>query len=215
MKKGVLTVVSGFSGAGKGTLMKALLAKYEYGLSISATTRSPREGEEHGKDYYFLSVPEFEEMIEQKQLIEWAKYVGNYYGTPKKYVEEQLEHGTDVILEIEVQGALNVKEMFPEAVLIFLTPPSAEELKKRLINRGTESIDVIEQRLHRALEESAHMKDYDYIVVNDCLEDCVEEVNRVIQTEVIHQQEQRAMANDADYSALINKIQSELEVLVK
>ena len=153
-KKGVLTVVSGFSGAGKGTLMKALLEKYEYGLSISATTRAPRDGELNGREYFFLSKEQFEEMIAKKELIEWAKYGDNYYGTPKAYVEEQLSVGKNVILEIEIQGALNVKEMFPDALLIFVTPPTAKELKERLIGRGTEDIATIEKRLTRALEES-------------------------------------------------------------
>ena len=136
-KQGILTVVSGFSGAGKGTLMKALLEKYEYGLSISATTRAPREGEQNGREYFFLTKEQFEDMISKNELIEYAQYVGNYYGTPKKYVQQQLDAGKNVILEIEIQGALNVKKMFPNALLIFVTPPSAAELKSRLVGRGT------------------------------------------------------------------------------
>ena len=133
--KGILTVVSGFSGAGKGTIMKELLKKYEFALSISATTRKPREGEEHGREYFFLTREEFEDKIKENDFIEYAEYVGNYYGTPKSYVKEQLEQGKDVLLEIEMQGGMLVKEQFPDAVLIFITPPSAEVLKKRLIGR--------------------------------------------------------------------------------
>ena len=179
-KKGVLTVVSGFSGAGKGTLMKALLSKYDYQLSISATTRTPREGEVDGRDYFFLTRDEFESMIKNGQLIEWAEYVGNYYGTPKAYVEEQLELGRDVILEIEIQGALKVKELFPDALLLFVTPPSIMELKRRLIGRGTESIETINKRLCRAYEEASYMSHYEYLVINDELDQCVEHTHQLI-----------------------------------
>ena len=153
--KGILIVVSGFSGSGKGTIMKRLLEKYDnYALSVSATTRSPRPGEEDGRDYFFRTVEEFEKMIAKDELIEYAKYVDNYYGTPRAYVEEQLQSGKDVILEIEIQGALKVKEKFPETLLLFVTPPSAKELKNRLVGRGTESMDVIEFRMNRAKEEA-------------------------------------------------------------
>lgn len=182
-RKGILTVVSGFSGAGKGTLMKALLQKYDYELSISATTRAPRDGEVHGREYFFLTRDEFESMIEAGKLIEWAEYVGNYYGTPKEYVEKQLEAGKDVILEIEIQGALKVREIFPEALLLFVTPPNITELKKRLIGRGTESMETITKRLHRASEEASFMKDYDYIIVNDDLKECVEMTHQVIRNQ--------------------------------
>ena len=148
--KGILIVVSGFSGAGKGTIMKALLNKYDnYALSISATTRNPREGEVDGREYFFKTREEFEKMIAKDELIEYAKYVNNYYGTPKAYVEEQLADGKDVILEIEIQGALKVKEKFPETLLLFVTPPSAAELRSRLVGRGTETMEVIEQRMAR------------------------------------------------------------------
>ena len=153
-EKGILIVVSGFSGSGKGTIMKELLKQYDnYALSISATTRNPRPGEEDGREYFFKTVEDFEKMIAKEELIEYAKYVENYYGTPRAYVEEQLEAGKDVILEIEIQGALKVKEKFPDTLLLFVTPPSAEELKKRLIGRGTETMDVIEFRMNRAKEE--------------------------------------------------------------
>ena len=152
-QEGILIVVSGFSGSGKGTIMKELLQRYDnYALSISATTRQPREGEVDGREYFFKTREEFEKMIAKDELIEYAKYVNNYYGTPKAYVQEQLHAGKDVILEIEIQGALKVKEKFPETLLLFVTPPTASELKKRLVGRGTESMELIEQRMLRACE---------------------------------------------------------------
>ena len=182
--KGILMVISGFSGAGKGTLVKKLLSEYDnYALSISMTTRQPREGEEDGREYFFRTREQFEENIAKNGFIEYAQYCGNYYGTPKAYVEEQMQAGKDVILEIEIQGALKVKEKFPDALLLFVTPPSAEELKNRLIGRGTETMDVIESRLARAVEEAEGIESYDYLVVNDVLEDCVEEVHQIIQNE--------------------------------
>lgn len=193
-KKGILIVVSGFSGAGKGTIMKELLGRYgNYALSVSATTRSPRPGEEEGKAYFFKTTDEFEKMIAKDELIEYAKYVDNYYGTPRTYVEEQLKAGKDVILEIEIQGALKVKDKFPDTLLLFVTPPSAGELKKRLLNRGTETIDVIEYRLRRAKEEAEGMDQYDYLVINDELDVCVEEVHRIIQGEHRRVSRNRAM----------------------
>lgn len=190
-KKGILAVVSGFSGAGKGTLMKELLGRYadRYALSISATTRNPRAGEEHGREYFFVSKEEFESMIAQEALIEHACYVGNYYGTPKSYVEEQMEAGRDVILEIEIQGALKVKERFPDTLLLFVTPPSANELERRLRGRGTETDAVIRDRLRRAVEEAEYMDRYDYILVNDDLDTCVEEMDRLIRSQ--HQKTER------------------------
>ena len=181
-KEGILIVVSGFSGAGKGTIMKALLERYDnYALSISATTRNPRPGEEEGKAYFFETTEEFEKMIAKDDLIEYAMYVGNYYGTPKAYVEEQMQAGKDVILEIEIQGAMKIKEQFPESLLLFVTPPSAEELQKRLVGRGTETADVIAQRLSRAYEESEGMDAYDYIVVNDDLDECAAAVQKYVE----------------------------------
>ena len=181
-ERGILIVVSGFSGAGKGTLMKRLLEKYEerYALSVSATTRQPREGECDGIEYFFKTKEEFEKMIAKEELIEYARYVENYYGTPRAYVEQMLEAGKDVILEIEIQGALKVKKAFPDTLLLFVVPPSAEELKHRLVGRGTESMEVIESRLKRAVEESDGMEQYDYLIVNDDLEICVEEMHQII-----------------------------------
>ena len=183
-RRGILIVVSGFAGSGKGTLMKELLNQYDnYALSISATTRKPRGQEVDGKEYFFKSVEEFEKMIAQEDLIEYANYVGNYYGTPKAYVEEQLAAGKDVILEIEIQGALKVKEKFPNALLLFVTPPSAEILKARLVGRGTETMDVVEMRMRRAAEEAEGLASYDYILINDDLQTCVEQMHNIIQSE--------------------------------
>lgn len=181
-QKGILIVISGFSGAGKGTLMKKLLQTYEnYALSISMTTRQPRAGEQDGVEYFFTDKEQFEKKIAENGLIEYASYCGNYYGTPKAYVEEQLEAGKDVILEIEIQGALKVKEKFPEALLLFVTPPSAAELERRLVGRGTEEPEVIRKRLARASEESEGIEAYDYIVVNDDLDVCVRELHGLVE----------------------------------
>ena len=182
--QGILVVVSGFSGAGKGTLMKELLKRYDnYALSISATTRAPREGETDGKEYFFVSKEQFEKMRDEQKLIEYAQYVNHYYGTPKEYVEQKMAEGKDVILEIEIQGALNVKRQYPDAILIFVVPPTAAELKRRLVSRGTETEEVIASRLKRALEESEEMESYDYILVNDTVDQCVEELHHLIQSQ--------------------------------
>lgn len=182
--RGILIVVSGFSGSGKGTIMNEIVHRYDnYALSVSATTRNPRPGETEGKEYFFKTVEDFEKMIAKDELIEYARYVDNYYGTPRAYVEEQLEAGKDVILEIEIQGALKVKEKFPDTLLLFVTPPTAEELRKRLVGRGTETMDVIDFRMKRAKEEALGMDQYDYLIVNDVLEDCVEEMHHIIQGE--------------------------------
>jgi len=181
-KKGVLIVLSGFSGAGKGTIVKKLLETYDnYALSISMTTRKPRPGEEHGREYFFVEREVFEEHIAKEELVEYAQYVGNYYGTPRAYVEEQLSKGKDVILEIEIQGALKIKERFPQALLMFVTTKSAEVLKNRLTGRGTESEEVINDRMARAIEESEGIGKYEYIIVNDDLDACVKETHSIIQ----------------------------------
>ena len=183
--KGILIVLSGFSGSGKGTIMKELMKKYseQYALSISATTRSPRPGETDGVEYFFKTREQFEKMIADDELIEYAKYVDNYYGTPKAYVEEQLAAGKDVILEIEIQGAMKIREKFPDTLLVFVCPPSMEELKKRLVGRGTETLDVINGRLRRAVEESKGMDKYDYLLINDDLEECVDTLHETIRCE--------------------------------
>lgn len=183
-KRGLLIVLSGFSGTGKGTAVKRFIEKYDdCALSISATTREPRPGEVEGREYFFKTVEEFEEMIRNDRLIEHARYVNNYYGTPKDYVEKQLEAGRNVILEIEIQGALEVKKKFPDTVLMFMVPPSAAVLKERLVKRGTEDMATINARLARAFEESMGVEDYDYIVVNDELERCVDDIYSIIVTE--------------------------------
>ena len=180
--KGILAVVSGFSGAGKGTLMKALLQKYDnYALSISATTRSPREGEADGREYFFLTEEAFEEKIRKNELIEYARYVNHYYGTPRDYVEQKMAEGKDVILEIEIQGALKVKEQYPDAILLFVMPPNALTLKSRLTGRGTETEEVIDARLKRAADEAEGIEAYDYILINDDLDACVEQMHYLIQ----------------------------------
>lgn len=181
MQKGILIVLSGFSGAGKGTLVKKLLQTYDnYALSISMTTRQPRTGERDGVEYFFTDKEHFEEKIQENGFVEYACYCGNYYGTPRAYVEEQLSAGRDVILEIEIQGALKIKEQFPESLLLFVTPPSAAELERRLVGRGTETPEVIRKRLARASEESEGIEAYDYIVVNDNLDVCVEEIHSLV-----------------------------------
>lgn len=201
IKKGLLIIISGFSGTGKGTAIKKLLELYpnDYCLSISATTRNPREGEVHGREYFFKTKEDFEEMIMKQELIEYTQYVDNYYGTPKEYVEDQMDAGHNIILEIEIDGALNVKKLYPDALLIFLLPPSIKELEKRLRERGTESEDVIADRIKRASEESNVIREYDYVVVNDTIDDCVSTIHNIVeieglkvyrQEEVIHNIEQ-------------------------
>lgn len=206
-RKGIIIVVSGFSGAGKGTLMKKLTEVYDtYALSVSMTTRAPRPGEQDGRDYFFVSREEFERRIGQDGFVEHAEYCGNYYGTPRDYVERQLEAGRDVILEIEIQGALEIKKKFPTALLLFVMPPSAAELKKRLIGRGTETEEVIDRRLRRAVEEAQGIEEYEYIIINDDLDTCVKEMHSLIQG-----------AHDTSFrnKEFIGEIRSQLEELTK
>lgn len=206
-KKGLLTVVSGFSGAGKGTLMKALLSKYDnYALSVSMTTRKPRPGEVDGKDYFFIDRKKFEQNIKDGKLIEYAQYVENYYGTPKDYVFEQLEAGKDVLLEIEIQGALQIKKKFPDSLLLFVTTKNADVLVERLKGRGTEELDVIYKRLSRAAEEAQGIEEYEYLIVNDDLDTTVCQMHDIIQNAKL-----KASRN----TEFINEIRSELSSLSK
>ena len=184
MERGLLVVISGFSGAGKSTITKRLLEDYDnYALSISATTRSPREGEAEGVDYFYKTEEEFLNMVNEDAFLEYAYYVDHAYGTPVNYVEEQLASGKDVILEIEIQGALKVKTRKPDTIMIFITPPDAEELTRRLTARGTDTEEIIRSRLRQAVEEADGMDCYDYIVVNDDLDTCVKDIHTLIQTQ--------------------------------
>ncbi len=184
-EQGILVVFSGFAGSGKGTIMKELIKRYpeRYALSISATTRSPRAMEENGREYFFKTVEEFEQLIRDGQMLEYANYVGNYYGTPKDYVFSKLNEGFDVILEIETQGALKVKEMFPDTLLMFVTPPDVDTLFARLTGRGTEDAKTIAKRMSQASYEAEVMEQYDYWVINDELEACVANVHSIIKNE--------------------------------
>ncbi|MCR5848405.1 MAG: guanylate kinase [Lachnospiraceae bacterium] len=206
-KSGILVVISGFSGAGKGTLVRKLMEKYDnYSLSISMTTRKPRDGEENGVHYFFVDHRKFEQTIAEDGLLEYASYLGNYYGTPKEYVEKQIAEGKDVILEIEVQGALQIKKKFPNTLLLFVTPPSGEELYNRLTSRNTETNEQIMGRISRASEEVEWIPKYDYLVINDKIEECVESLHNIIlsaHNAPIRQQE------------LIERLKNELDSLSK
>ncbi len=213
---GKLVVVSGFSGAGKGTVIKATLEKYpNYSLSISATTRKPREGEVNGREYFFKTIEEFEKMIADDMLVEYAQYVGNYYGTPKDYVFEQMAEGRDVILEIEIQGAMKMKEKFPESLLFFMTPPSGAELMNRLKGRGTEDEATIRSRMKRALEEAEGVGAYDFVLINETIETCAKELNDTVQKTKEKGYERAPESERLEGIELINKIKAELEGLVK
>lgn len=210
--QGTLLVVSGFSGAGKGTVVNAIMNTYDdYALSVSATTRKPREGEIDGVSYFFKTTDEFKSMIDNNELLEYANYVGNYYGTPKSYVENKLRDGYNVILEIESVGAFNVKKIFPEAVLTFIIPPSADELERRLRGRGTEEDAVIKARLAKACTEAEGVENYDYIVVNENVSDCVSEINDIAHRvpEIL---ERCMTSHNIDK---VNKIRQELEKFSK
>ncbi len=179
--KGILIILSGFAGSGKGTIISELLKKYDnYVLSVSATTRPAREGEVDGKHYFFKTEDEFKEMIANGELLEYANYVGNYYGTPRQFVKEQLAAGRDVILEIETEGALNIKREYPDAVLIFVMPPSVEEIHNRLKMRGTETDEVIRKRMIKAGVEITVVDRYDYLMINDVLSESVELFNSIV-----------------------------------
>jgi len=204
-ERGILTVISGFSGAGKGTLVKKLISDYDnYSLSISMTTRQPRPGEENGVHYFFIDRESFERNIEQGMMLEHAEYQGNYYGTPREYVEQQLSSGRDVILEIEYLGAFQVKKMMPEALLLFVTPPSADELLRRLRGRHTETEEQIQGRMRRAIEEAVIVDRYEYILLNDDLDTCVRETHEIIQN---------AKYSVSRNAAFIDQIRKELHEL--
>lgn len=183
MEKGVLLIISGPSGSGKGTIVESLVDDLGYRVSISATTRNPRPNEENGVHYFFKTKEEFEKMIEAGELLEHACFCDNYYGTPKEYVERQLGEGNNIILEIEVQGALQVKKKYNDAVLIFTMPPTIAELRRRLVNRGTEDMETIDKRIKRAEEELEYLPQYDYIVINDTVEQAVRDVDCIVRAE--------------------------------
>ena len=182
--RGNLIVLSGFAGVGKGTVLRSLFETREgYAYSVSATTRSPRPGEVDGVHYFFVTKERFEEMIEKDELLEHASYVGNYYGTPRDYVEKKLDEGFDVILEIEVQGALNIKKKVPDAILIYMLPPAAKVLYERLRHRGPETDEVIAKRMKRAAEEAQSVSKYDYIIVNRDADECAAQLDTLIRAQ--------------------------------
>ena len=197
MSKGVLMVFSGPSGCGNGTVLKEFFAQGgEAFLSVSATTRAPRPGEENGVHYFFLQKEEFERMIEQGEILEHASYCGNYYGTPRGPVYERLERGENVILEIEVQGALQIREKCPEAVLVFVLPPSLKELERRLVDRNTEDRETVDRRLSAAAEEIRMAYQYDYVVVNDALDDAVQELKTIFAAEKLKAANRKKMIDE-------------------
>lgn len=183
MSKGLLIVVSAPSGCGKGTILAEILKNDNFYCSVSATTRNPREGEVDGVNYHFLSKEQFEKLVADAEMLEYAQYCGNYYGTIRKQVEDKRSEGKDVILEIEVQGAMKIKELCDDAIFIFIAPPSVKELERRLKKRGTEADEVIAQRVAEASNELKYAPKYDYIIVNDALEDAVDDFKTVIKAE--------------------------------
>ncbi|HZK26918.1 MAG TPA: guanylate kinase [Thermoclostridium sp.] len=184
MKTGLLLVVSGPAGVGKGTVVSlARERNKDIVFSVSMTSRKPRPGEKDGVNYFFVSRDKFLEMVEENLLVEWVEYCGNYYGTPKQYIEQQLEQGNIVLLEIEVEGARNIKKQYPKCVSIFITPPTAEELKNRITKRGTESPEIIEKRMKRAIKELEYMDKYDYTIKNDSVDESVKQLLEIIEKE--------------------------------
>lgn len=182
--KGLLAVFCGPSGVGKGTILKLVQEKNEkLRFSVSATTRNPREGEIDGQNYYFISVSKFKEMIKNGELVEWVEYCGNYYGTPRKYIEDSVKNGYDVILEIEVEGAANIKSQYPDSVSVFVLPPSFNDLKSRIEGRGTENSETIEKRLNRAKEEVKYINNFDYIIINDDIQSTANNLNTILSSE--------------------------------
>ena len=201
MKKGILLIISGFAGSGKGTIVKRLLSEYDnYAVSVSATTRAPRPGEEDGKDYFFVNREKFERMIADDEFLEYAQYVDNYYGTPRKYVNRMLDEGKDVILEIEQQGALQVKAKRPDALLMFVMPPSVQEIYNRLKKRGTETEEVIMKRMRQGAREAGVIENYDFLIINDDLDECVKNVHDTVRCS-----KYAAVRN----KAMIDKVKSE------
>ncbi len=183
-QKGLLVVVSGPSGTGKGTVCKKLLSQRDnVRYSVSATTRKPREGEIEGQSYFFVSESNFLDMIKNDALIEWDKYCDNYYGTPKSYVDSCMEKGVDIILEITVEGALEIKQKYPDSVLIFILPPSFDELRRRIESRATECSEVIEKRMQKAVSEIKYVSKYDYLILNDSVEQAVLNIEKVLDSE--------------------------------
>ncbi len=206
-RKGILLVISGFSGAGKGTLVEELVRRNgRYALSVSMTTRPPRAGEQEGVSYFFVDRERFEREIAEGGLIEYTEYCGNYYGTPRSYVERQLDLGKDVILEIEMQGARRIRDAYPEAVLVFVAPPTLGELQRRLAARGTEDSAVVLARLTQAVREADAAKEYDYIVVNDDLETCAGQIQEIADAARLRAQ---------NGLALIGRMKEELEAFLK
>ncbi len=204
--KGILVVVSGFAGAGKGTLMKKLIADYDnYSLSVSATSRKPRPGETEGVSYFFKTREEFEQMISEDAFLEYAEYVGNYYGTPRAFVEKMLFEGKRVVLEIEIQGAFQIRRKYPQALLLYVMPPSAEELMRRIKGRGTETDEVIKSRMKRAIEEAEGIEHYDYILINRDIDECTEMMHSIIESAIYTPERQ---------SDFIDNIRKELKEII-
>lgn len=184
MEEGLLLVISGPSGCGKGTICEELLKRNEsINVSVSATTREPRKGEIEGVNYFFITEKEFQSMVDNEKVLEYAHVHGSYYATPKSFVFDKLEKGEDVLLEIDVQGAMQIKNIYPQATFIFIIPPSMEELKNRIVKRGTESIDDIEMRYKNAFKELDYINEYDYIVVNDKVIKAVNKIECIVQAE--------------------------------
>lgn len=184
MKSGLLLVVSGPAGVGKGTVVSlARERNSDIVFSVSMTSREPRPGEKDGENYFFVSREKFLEMVNENMLLEWVEYCGNFYGTPRLYIEEQLEQGNIVLLEIEVEGARNIKQQYPECVSVFITPPTVTELRKHITKRGTESPEIIEKRMQRAIKELEHMDNYDYIIKNESVEESVKQFLEIIEKE--------------------------------
>lgn len=196
MNKGILIVVSAPSGCGKGTILAEVLKNEKFYYSVSATTRSPRPGETDGVNYHFLKKDQFEELIKNGGMLEYAEYCGNYYGTPRDKVLEKINEGKNVILEIEVQGAMQIKEKCPEAVFVFIAPPSVAELRNRLVNRGTETPDVIEKRVSEAAQEISFAYKYDYVVVNDVLDAAIDDFLSVIRAEELKAENQKNIIDE-------------------